>query len=94
MADSDHVLYMEPDLNPHPPISGIHMGTEPTTSTFSNKEDGGEGVEERGGGGGEEGGGTTCRLTSILMKRSLVRLLQTNLQFYLLWTETQDSFLC
>lgn len=83
MADSDHVLYMEPDLNPHPPISGIHMGTEPTTSTFSNKEDG-----------GEEGGGTTCRLTSILMKRSLVRLLQTNLQFYLLWTETQDSFLC
>lgn len=85
MADSDHVLYMEPDLNPHPPISGIHMGTEPTTSTFSNKEDGG---------GGGEGGGTTCRLTSILMKRSLVRLLQTNLQFYLLWTETQDSFLC
>lgn len=48
LADSDHVLYMEPDLNPHPPISGIHMGTEPTTSTFSNKEDGGEGVEERG----------------------------------------------
>lgn len=85
MADSDHVLNMEPDSNPHPPISGIHMGTEPTTSTFSNKEDGG---------GGGEGGGTTCRLTSILMKRSLVRLLQTNLQFYLLWTETQDSFLC
>lgn len=51
-------------------------------------------MEERGGGGGEEGGVTTCRLTSILMKRSLVRLLQTNLQFYLLWTETQDSFLC
>lgn len=48
MADSDHVLNMEPDSNPHPPISGIHMGTEPTTSTFSNKEDGGEGVEERG----------------------------------------------
>lgn len=46
LADSDHVLYMEPDLNPHPPISGIHMGTEPTTSTFSNKEDGGEEVEE------------------------------------------------
>lgn len=46
LADSDHVLNMEPDSNPHPPISGIHMGTEPTTSTFSNKEDGGEGVEE------------------------------------------------
>lgn len=47
LADSDHVLNMEPDSNPHPLISGIHMGTEPTTSTFSNKEDGG------GGGGGE-----------------------------------------
>lgn len=46
LADSDHVLNMEPDSNPHPPISGIHMGTEPTTSTFSNKEDGGEEVEE------------------------------------------------
>lgn len=46
LADSDHVLNMEPDSNPHPPISGIHMGTEPTTSTFSNKEDGGEGEEE------------------------------------------------
>lgn len=46
LADSDHVLNMEPDSNPHPPISGIRMGTEPTTSTFSNKEDGGEGEEE------------------------------------------------